>query len=255
LIDGSPEPSDDPVYVTYDGSKFISLFPDEESTGWKVYARIIQSDGTVQQGRYLISENGWLLPFAIFGENKVLVTTTKVSQNSDSCFVLGRFFDLSLNPLGSEFTVFRQLSGKIPIGGVGAYVNGKFYAYTTRVNLGFTNQGKMYIVNGDIYGVSISYVTGVESAEDVPRTFTLKQNYPNPFNPTTTIEFEIPERVNVKLIVYDILAREISTLVDKELEPGKYKVDFDAKNLPSGVYFYRLEAGKFASVKKMVLVR
>jgi hypothetical protein len=113
----------------------------------------------------------------------------------------------------------------------------------------------MYIVNGDIYGVSISYVTGVENAEDVPRTFTLKQNYPNPFNPTTTIEFEIPERVNVKLIVYDILAREISTLVDKELEPGKYKVDFDAKNLPSGVYFYRLEAGKFASVKKMVLVR
>jgi hypothetical protein len=255
LIDGSPEPSDDPVYVAYDGSKFISLFPDEESTGWKVYARIIQSDGTVQQGRYLISENGWLVPFAILGENKVLVTTTKVSINPDSCFVRGKFFDLSLNPLGSEFTVFRQLSGKIPIGGVGAYVNGKFYVYTTRVNLGFTNQGGMYIVNGDIYGVSISYVTGVENTEDVPRTFTLKQNYPNPFNPTTTIEFEIPERVNVKLIVYDILAREISTLVDKELEPGKYKVDFDAKNLPSGVYFYRLEAGKFASVKKMVLVR
>jgi hypothetical protein len=100
-------------------------------------------------------------------------------------------------------------------------------------------------------------LTSVEEkpAEELPVEYQLKQNYPNPFNPTTTIEFEIPERVNVKLIVYDILAREISTLVDKELEPGKYKVDFDAKNLPSGVYFYRLEAGKFASVKKMVLVR
>jgi hypothetical protein len=53
------------VYVTYDGGKFICLFPDEELTGWKVYARIIQSNGTVQQGRYLISENGWLTPFAI----------------------------------------------------------------------------------------------------------------------------------------------------------------------------------------------
>jgi hypothetical protein len=100
-------------------------------------------------------------------------------------------------------------------------------------------------------------LTSVEEkpVEKLPVEYQLKQNYPNPFNPTTTIEFEIPERVNVKLIVYDILAREISTLVDKELEPGKYKVNFDAKNLPSGVYFYRLEAGKFASVKKMVLVR
>jgi hypothetical protein len=255
LIDGSPEPSDDPVYVTYDGSKFISLFPDEESTGWKVYARIIQSDGTVQQGRYLISENGWLVPFAILGENKVLVTTTKVSINPDSCFVLGRFFDLSLNPLGSEFTVFRQLSGKIPIGGVGAYVNGKFYVYTTRVNLGFTNQGGMYIVNGDIYGVSISYVTGVENTKDVLKTFTLKQNYPNPFNPSTTISFLLPQREHVTLKVFDVLGREVATLVDGEMEAGEHTVNFNAKWIPSGVYFAQMKAGNVVQRIKMVLVK
>jgi hypothetical protein len=255
LIDGSPEPSDNPVYVTYDGGKFICLFPDEELTGWKVYARIIQSDGTVQQGRYLISENGWLLPFAILGENKVLVTTTKVSINPDSCFVFGRFFDLSLNPLGSEFTVFRQLSGKIPIGGVGAYVNGKFYVYTTRVNLGFTNQGKMYIVNGDIYGVSISYVTGVENAEDVPRTFTLKQNYPNPFNPSTTISFSLPQREHVTLKIFDVLGRGVATLVDGEMEAGEHSVNFNAEWIPNGVYFAQMKAGNKVQRIKMVSVK
>jgi hypothetical protein len=255
LIDGSPEPSDDPVYVTYDGSKFISLFPDEESTGWKVYARIIQSDGTVQQGRYLISENGWLLPFAILGENKVLVTTTKVSINPDSCFVLGKFFDLSLNPLGSEFPVFRQLSGKIPIGGVGVYVNGKFYVYTTRVNLGFTNQDEIVFINGDIYGVSISYVTGVENAEDVPRTFTLKQNYPNPFNPSTTISLLLPQREHVTLKVFDVLGREVATLVDGELNAGEHSVNFNAEWIPSGVYFAQMKAGNVVQRIKMVLVK
>jgi hypothetical protein len=92
-------------------------------------------------------------------------------------------------------------------------------------------------------------------ANVIPSSFKLYQNYPNPFNPMTTIEFEIPERANVKLIVYDILGREVGKLVDKELEPGRYKVNFEASELSSGVYFYRLEAGKFADVKKMLLVK
>jgi len=99
-------------------------------------------------------------------------------------------------------------------------------------------------------------ILDVEQVADViPSSFKLYQNYPNPFNPMTTIEFEIPERANVKLIVYDILGREVGKLVDKELEPGRYKVNFEAGELSSGVYFYRLEAGKFADVKKMLLVK
>jgi ligand-binding sensor domain-containing protein len=99
-------------------------------------------------------------------------------------------------------------------------------------------------------------ILDVEQVADViPSSFKLYQNYPNPFNPMTTIEFEIPEKASVKLIVYDILGREVGKLVDKELEPGRYKVNFDASELSSGVYFYRLEAGKFADVKKMLLVK
>jgi hypothetical protein len=89
----------------------------------------------------------------------------------------------------------------------------------------------------------------------IPLKFELYQNYPNPFNPTTTIEFDIPERANVKLVVYDILGREVETLIDKELEPGKYKINFTATNLPSGVYFYTLRTPKFTKTNKMLLIK
>jgi ligand-binding sensor domain-containing protein len=94
-----------------------------------------------------------------------------------------------------------------------------------------------------------------KETNEIPSKFTLYQNYPNPFNPSTTIEFDIPERTNVKLIVYDILGREIETLIDKELEPGKYKINFTATNLPSGVYFYTLKTPKFTKTNKMLLIK
>jgi hypothetical protein len=86
-------------------------------------------------------------------------------------------------------------------------------------------------------GVIIPPVEVKNESNEIPTKFSLYQNYPNPFNPTTTIEFDIPERTNVKLTIYDILGREVETLIDKELEPGRYKLNFTATNLPSGVYF------------------
>jgi hypothetical protein len=94
-----------------------------------------------------------------------------------------------------------------------------------------------------------------EKSNEIPTSFVLYQNYPNPFNPSTTIEFDIPERTNVKLIIYDILGREVETLIDKELEPGKYKINFTATNLPSGVYFYTLRTPKFTKTNKMLLIK
>jgi hypothetical protein len=93
------------------------------------------------------------------------------------------------------------------------------------------------------------------SFEEVPTEYALYQNYPNPFNPSTTIEFDIPEKTNVKIIIYDILGREVETLVDKELEPGKYKINFIATNLSSGLYFYTLKTPKFTKTNKMLLIK
>jgi len=85
--------------------------------------------------------------------------------------------------------------------------------------------------------------------------FALFQNYPNPFNPTTTIKYQIPEISFVTLKVYDVLGIEIAVLVNEEKSVGNYEVEFDATRLPSGVYFYRLQANEFVETKKMMLVK
>ena len=85
--------------------------------------------------------------------------------------------------------------------------------------------------------------------------FNLDQNYPNPFNPSTTIKYQIPELSFVTLKVYDVLGNEIAILVNEEIPTGIYEVEFIATTLPSGVYFYRLQAGSFVETKKMVLMK
>ncbi len=100
-------------------------------------------------------------------------------------------------------------------------------------------------------------LTSVEEAKQfaIVNDYKLYQNYPNPFNPSTKIEFEIPKKEHVKLIIYDILGREVKRVVDEELPMGKYTVNVDMSGHSSGVYFYRLEAGNFVNVKKMILVK
>ncbi len=107
--------------------------------------------------------------------------------------------------------------------------------------------------------------TDVEETDiHIPEHFSLSQNYPNPFNPTTTIEYQIPTAVGdeifssptaVKLVVFDILGREVETLVNEKQIPGKYWVKFDDSNYASGIYFYRLTAGDFAKTQKMILLK
>jgi hypothetical protein len=88
-----------------------------------------------------------------------------------------------------------------------------------------------------------------------PTSYALLQNYPNPFNPVTNIEFDIPEAQFVRLVIYDILGREVTTLVNEFLQPKKYIKQWNASNISSGVYFFRLSGGNFSDVKKMVLIK
>jgi len=144
-----------------------------------------------------------------------------------------------------------------------------------------TNYGVNWIdqisgTDGDLYSVyfvdsSNGYVTGqygiilktttagllpVEPvSENVPSGYELYQNYPNPFNPSTDIEFRIAESGLVQLRIYDLLGREVATLVNRKIEPGKYSIHWVAGGEASGVYFYRLTAGDLIDVKKMVLLK
>ncbi len=101
-------------------------------------------------------------------------------------------------------------------------------------------------------------IIGIEPISNIiPDKFMLYNNYPNPFNPVTTIDFDIPSGINshTELVIYDITGRIISVLVNSSLRSGKYSVSWKGSNYSSGVYFYRLSAGKFVDIKKMVVIK
>lgn len=100
-----------------------------------------------------------------------------------------------------------------------------------------------------------SILTGIENDKTIPGQFILYQNYPNPFNPTTKISYQIPADDFVTLKIFDVLGREAATLINTNQTAGFYEVTFNAANLTSGVYFYKIEAGSFSSVKKLLLMK
>ncbi len=124
----------------------------------------------------------------------------------------------------------------------------------------------IYVADGEdgLYIFRNDLLTSIEkNNHNISKKFELTQNYPNPFNPTTTIKYTIPAAVKtlhatsqlVQLKIYDVLGKEVSTLVNKQQSPGNYSVIFDASNLPSGIYFYRLQTASFTKTKKMILLR
>ncbi len=106
-----------------------------------------------------------------------------------------------------------------------------------------------------IYKKEYSVPTNVKNDQSAAEEYELSQNYPNPFNPTTEINFRVPHKALVTLDIYNTLGEKVSTLVSNDLNPGSYNVEWNAADFPSGVYFYRIKAGNFSLVKKMLLVR
>lgn len=99
------------------------------------------------------------------------------------------------------------------------------------------------------------HLSGPGAKNDKPNFYTLLQNYPNPFNPSTKIKFNLPEDGFVSLIVYDIKGKEISTLIDGFRKTGRYEVDFNGRDLSSGIYIYKMKTGKFMAIKRMLLLK
>ena len=119
---------------------------------------------------------------------------------------------------------------------------------------------RIYALNRDTVSafsnaVSIDLITGIIKENTTPAQFRLMQNYPNPFNPSTRIYYEIPKSGGVILDVYNILGQRVITLVNKFQKAGKYSINFNGSNLPSGIYFYKLSTGAYRSVKKLLLLK
>ncbi len=124
---------------------------------------------------------------------------------------------------------------------------------------------KLYATTqSDIYEITPSSIRSIkhlmvsvnDEKNNIPKNFILYQNYPNPFNPTTTIEYQIPKSEYVTLKIYDVLGREVKTLINHEYKNvGSYKINFNGSNLSSSVYFYRIRAGNFVSTRKMLFIK
>jgi hypothetical protein len=127
------------------------------------------------------------------------------------------------------------------------------YGYAERVTDEGTYYYRLLVVDKD--GNEYQSQPIAVNVSSAPVEFALAQNYPNPFNPTTAIRFSVPVATRVTLKVYDLLWREVATVVDGMKAAGEYEVSFDASSLPSGLYLYRLEADGFSAVKKMNLMK
>jgi len=150
-------------------------------------------------------------------------------------------------PVGSTYGQFQRYAYDLSIlAGADIWIG---FRYNTDVaNAGF------FVFLDDI-SVGNSTVSVGRDGYDLPQAYRLEQNYPNPFNPSTNIRYSIPEGSFVTLQVYDMLGRKVATLVNEQQAAGRYVADFNASSLANGTYMYRLQAGEFSSVKKMVVLK
>ncbi len=184
-------------------------------------------------------------------ENNVYISgDTSIGDGEDAVSVLvGAKFDEDGN-LVSNVVFDRGISDEDfanVILGCGVDRDNSFYLtghnyYNTTADIAFT-------------AVKFNMVTAVNDDNPTAEKFSLNQNYPNPFNPSATISFSIPETDFVTLIVYNSIGQEVAKLIDSELSAGTRQVQFNAANLPSGIYFYRLQAGNYSATKKCILLK
>jgi Secretion system C-terminal sorting domain len=154
-----------------------------------------------------------------------------------------------MSDTGSQKTVWVDVGF---LKGAGNSNSPKNYSFTDRPTGGTSFLYRIKQIDND---GKFSYSKIVDVNIQVPKRFELFQNYPNPFNPSTRIDFEIPKSQNVEIKIYDVLGREITTLLSEYKKAGKYSVEFNGKNLPSGIYFYRIKTDNYIASKKMILIK
>ncbi len=245
----------------------------------------IQSDGKIIAAGYSYNDSDYDFALArynsngsldnTFGTNGVVTTDVGAAEyyaNSIAIQSDGKIIAAGNSFNGSNFDIALvrynsngSLDNTFGTNGVVTTDVGTEGDYATSIAI--QSDEKIIVAGGSIYMARFSFLrivrylnnasTGVDEKDngEIPTAFALEQNYPNPFNPTTAISYQLPVIGFVTLKVYDLLGREVATLVNETKAPGNYEVNFNASNLPSGVYFYRLKAEEFVETKKMILLK
>jgi hypothetical protein len=182
---------------------------------------------------------------AVSTDNGVEIKWTTATETNNQGFEIER-----LNPQSEiRNTQFEKVGY---VAGFGTTTEPRSYSFTDdKISSGtYTYRLKQIDFDG-----SINYSPEVEIEVSGPKDFALYQNYPNPFNPITTIKFALPEKTNLLIAIYNTIGEKVAEIFNGELEEGYHEVEFNAANLPSGVYFYRFESDKFNNVKKMIIMK
>ena len=253
IVDDSSYPSDNPISIGFDGSRYLIVFHEEmENEEWDLYGRFVTTAGTAAERIAIADETGdQQFPAIAFDGTNYLITWFDGSAGSSK----GRFFNTSGTPLDLEFTIFGPLENKFPLLTGVSFASDRFCAITTRVDEDFTD--------GDVYGAFISPSTGIDESNShpAPATFELIGNYPNPFNASTSIKYTLPTSAQVEIAIYDIQGQLVRTLSKGEKSSGTHIAIWDGKDnigkdVSSGVYFCQLKTPTgILEIRKMLLLR
>lgn len=188
--------------------------------------------------------------FVELGADSVVRSFKVGNPNSDTLFIN------ELYTTSNDFTIYAPDSLKLAPGQSQTVIvsfkptNSRVYKENCLIRI---NEGNRIIAHDVL--LTAQSIVGVEKEEGIPETFSLSQNYPNPFNPSTTICFGLPQTADVQVTVYNILGEAVQLLVSETLPAGNYSYQFNASEMPSGIYFYRLQTESFMETKKMLLIK
>jgi hypothetical protein len=250
---GIPSPWVQPSISTDGNANFVITWTDERNGNRDIYAQRYSNDGTALGTNFRVNDDqghgGQQSPSVSADGSGNFVITWMDERNGDSDIYAQRYSSDGI-ALDSNFIVtnFRDKNQSEP--DVKLW-NGRIYNSWTDNRAGGTGY--------DIWANVLDWENpvGIDENEnwEIPVTYSVSQNYPNPFNPSTKITFTLPKPEHVALDIYNTLGQKVATLLDSKINAGSHDVQFDASNLPSGIYFYRIQAGEFSQVRKMVLLR
>lgn len=247
IVNGNPYNSPQ-EFVFANGSNVTISAPGIVSAGATQYAFTSWSNGGDSTQVINISQN-LELTASYRAQYKLIINSTQGNSfggdqfyDSASTFIFGVTNTTVVN--GSDTFYFRGWTGA----GNGSYTSPDSTGNDDTVSWSISNPIVEIVRWTDQVGIT-------QLGSEIPDNFSLMQNYPNPFNPETKIRYDIPKRGNVYIVVYDILGKEVETLVNEVHNPGMFEVNFDGSKLASGIYFYKILSGDFYEVKRMLLIK
>jgi hypothetical protein len=219
-----------------------------------VYAADVDSDGDIDvlSAHVLDDQISW---FENKGTIPVELTSFTANVNTEGNVLLNWTTATELNNQMFEIERRSKEAEFITIGyvdGYGTTTELQEYAYLDKTVVTGTHFYRLKQID---FGGQYEYSDEIEIDVIDPLTFVLAQNYPNPFNPSTNIKYSVAKTGSVKLAVYNLVGEEVNVLVSGQVNAGFYEIVFDASSLPSGIYFYKLQAGSFVETKKMVIIK